>query len=32
MNNQVFDPVQNPIHYTDSKIECIDAIGEATKD
>ena len=32
MSKQYFDSVQNPIHYTDSKIECIDAIAEATKD
>jgi hypothetical protein len=32
MENNFFDPVQNPIHYTDSKIECIDAIAEATID
>jgi hypothetical protein len=27
-----FDPVQNPIHYADGKIECINAIEEAVKD
>jgi hypothetical protein len=26
-----FDPVQQPKHYTDAKIECIEAIEEATK-
>jgi hypothetical protein len=32
MSNDFFDPVQNPIHYTEGNIECIDAIEEAVKD
>ena len=32
MNVNVFDPVENPIHYTEGNIECIDAIEEAVKD
>lgn len=31
MNVNVFDPVENPIHYTEGNIECIDAIAEATE-
>lgn len=29
MENKKFDPVENPSHYTDGNIQCIDAMIEA---